>query len=1228
MRTYRFIWFTVAFLASAAVEGQTQPWARTFSRDPVQEFVSIDTGPDGYVVAVTTGNSLGPCAAFFDRIGKPTGVHCTGAGGMAEIAAASDGGAYLIFRDFVEGRIQLRVLRLRKDGTLSWARNYDLPFHTSRAIGVADGGVVMAGNLNLAEKSGFLQSGIAKVSPAGDLEWMTIIDFSGAESIADVERTTDGYVVAGRSDAGAYVMAFDERGQRRWQRVIRDQTVPDALTVLPAGHIVVTGLKWSGVENSFWVGTLDRTGRVLSERLARPPRRGESMRVVSSRDGGFTMVGVDFDDETRTREYHIWSARADGSIASYRTYWIPYRLSAVGAGFDTGAILAIFAETLTLASVGPSAALSSCFDVMSERSTRLEKAAITPISAIVQVNRAPAASTTRWDLPATKPFALQERPCAIPKTVPWASSPAVAAPAALIERDRAVDAENNAIMARAAAFLVQGKFGELERTAEEYRRSRRLTGSGTPALALFYDGLTVSRPEFGSEQQHVALLERWRTSEPRSAAAANATALAYFNYAWDARGGGFANTVTESGAKRYEELKAIAARIVRDSAAFAAHDPDYHTTRVKLASADSCATFKELAYDRPIGAMAYPQFFRATAFYFLPRWCGTPDEYVAFAEYAAEATRERLGDAMYGLLAWDAAAREPDVPFLATFRFDWARVVRAFRDYHARFPDWLFGYHRLASLAYMAGDRATARQLFAMPQLAWSEAAKLVWDRTRYDAVRKWAAEEPLEKFMTAPPKPGPAPAGPSGWIAQTGFAWPTMLLRNRITLRDGVAPPSNSFFVQTPTGPKVVSSLGHFDRRGGFYPYELEGLPVTALRARLVRWDAEVASEGRRTIQLTPNLMKVPVQGHLKRGLVLTPHQPVPPGLHVLKPVADDPSLTDTGGGVTTYVVGCRPGVQPCQQAVYEANWFGEGVAFSDAVDPTHFYGSPVVSERGEVVAVVSGTYRGTAVPKWSENFGAFAATETIGEVLSRVETETAAGGSTFIGRPVHEWPPVLLLSEVTLRNGTTVRGINAFVVRTASGTVAISTARPVHDHIRPANAPSYMPVMSKDFLPAVESWKLTVPGAQNGSVTATPLQSAASLSEAVVLRLPAGKPLGVEILTIRTDIPARGRVGRGEPVTILGCRESPSGCTPVLYSGFISSLGETKEASVGRSYIELDQEVDPGDVAGGPVLDARGLVLGVSLGGNRDLPGLPQRKNRVQAELVVDVLKQAGVQ
>src|SRR5882757_7674477 len=133
----------------------------------------------------------------------------------------------------------------------------------------------------------------------------------------------------------------------------------------------------------------------------------------------------------------------------------------------------------------------------------------------------------------------------------------------------------------AARILNEEKFVELDCLAGHARSGKERLPGGLWKIHLLYLGLRqpVPYPVHATQEDWTDLLQRlqsWAKARPESITARVALALAYLDYASDARGSGYANTVGESGWKLFGERTAEARRILEEASKLAAKCPEWY----------------------------------------------------------------------------------------------------------------------------------------------------------------------------------------------------------------------------------------------------------------------------------------------------------------------------------------------------------------------------------------------------------------------------------------------------------------------------------------------------------------------------------------------------------------------------------------------------------------------------------------------------------------------------
>jgi len=143
----------------------------------------------------------------------------------------------------------------------------------------------------------------------------------------------------------------------------------------------------------------------------------------------------------------------------------------------------------------------------------------------------------------------------------------------------------------------QKRFRELDCIADAERISKARFAGGRWKLNIFYWALV--QPEGHATEQdwstHLKMLNRWVSAKPSSVTARVALAGAYTNYAWEARGSDYTDTVTKSGWKLFAQRIDKAREILEEASTLKAKCPHWYVVMQRVALAESWGLAKATA---------------------------------------------------------------------------------------------------------------------------------------------------------------------------------------------------------------------------------------------------------------------------------------------------------------------------------------------------------------------------------------------------------------------------------------------------------------------------------------------------------------------------------------------------------------------------------------------------------------------------------------------------------
>jgi hypothetical protein len=229
-------------------------------------------------------------------------------------------------------------------------------------------------------------------------------------------------------------------------------------------------------------------------------------------------------------------------------------------------------------------------------------------------------------------------------------------------------------------------------------------------IHLLYLGLRqpVPYPVHATQEDWTDLIQRlqkWVKARPESITARVALAIAYTDYANDARGSGYASTVSKSGWKLSEERTAEARQILIDASTLTTKCPEWYVAMQMVSTnqgwsvTEARALFEEANKFEP----EYYTYARDLASYLLPKWSGGPKDTEKFVQEIADRTGGDKGDILYFQVAaanYVICGCGSDNPHLS-----WDRIKRGFEASEKNYGVSMENLNRIAYLASYFGDR-------------------------------------------------------------------------------------------------------------------------------------------------------------------------------------------------------------------------------------------------------------------------------------------------------------------------------------------------------------------------------------------------------------------------------------------------------------------------------------------------------------------------------------------
>lgn len=302
-------------------------------------------------------------------------------------------------------------------------------------------------------------------------------------------------------------------------------------------------------------------------------------------------------------------------------------------------------------------------------------------------------------------------------------------------------------------------FVGLEALAAHLRQSKETLDGGTWLLSTFYDQAIRVPKEEPEQQAAMDFYERWAKEHPESITAQVCLARALTRYAWNARGSGWANTVTDEGWRLFEERLARAWTVLEGAEDLAEKCPGWTEAAqtVALGQGWETADYFKMVDAAIAQEPTYGRYYTNACYYLFPRWYGETGDFEKWIAQQADHAPADHRDWQYARLVWMADRNQMASEMVfAPGRLDWNRTQRGFEIWLQQDPDNLMVRLQYLRLALLANDRAMAR---AQLDLIGGQYFPAMWkDEAQFEAARQFAYADGVNPLLAKKSKPVAAP--------------------------------------------------------------------------------------------------------------------------------------------------------------------------------------------------------------------------------------------------------------------------------------------------------------------------------------------------------------------------------------------------------------------------------------------------------------------------------------
>jgi hypothetical protein len=323
---------------------------------------------------------------------------------------------------------------------------------------------------------------------------------------------------------------------------------------------------------------------------------------------------------------------------------------------------------------------------------------------------------------------------------PEAASNRLADP--VIAEDESMTAKAR-IVSQASELLKQCNYRALDAMAGQLRRAGKTFARGEWPIVFFFAGV-AELPKGSTDadwQARIHALRDWFEQDPDCVTPRIALARGLYEYAWEARGEGWASEVTNDGWRLFGERITEAHRILYAAETLGQICPVYYSTRLRVALVDGTSRDEyEDLFKKSVEAFpTFAPFYFTKAYYLLPRWHGEEGEWEQFAATTADRLGGEDGDVLYAQFVWAMHDNRVFGNILKESAVEWPRAKRGFEALCCRYPNSISAPSEYCSISGFApkGARGLMRSLF--PRLG-NRVDLTVWKTTeRFAEDRAWA---------------------------------------------------------------------------------------------------------------------------------------------------------------------------------------------------------------------------------------------------------------------------------------------------------------------------------------------------------------------------------------------------------------------------------------------------------------------------------------------------------
>lgn len=248
----------------------------------------------------------------------------------------------------------------------------------------------------------------------------------------------------------------------------------------------------------------------------------------------------------------------------------------------------------------------------------------------------------------------------------------------------------------------------LERDVNEWNIPTCVLDDGRHRLIALLPGYSKLFEEEADWSNSLYKVRKLREKFPQSAFSALAEANYWRDYAWVARGRGYASSVSPDAWKLFRERLEKSEKILIETKPYSAELPPWYSLMINVQSAlgrpedERNKTFLE-------GAEKFKNFtdtYITMMSYLTPQWGGNWEAVDSLVSWAVENTKGTEGTLMYARL-YSNLPLPSGVKLFGDTRAEWPKMKKGYEDLMKRYPASKWNLNNFARYACLANDKST-----------------------------------------------------------------------------------------------------------------------------------------------------------------------------------------------------------------------------------------------------------------------------------------------------------------------------------------------------------------------------------------------------------------------------------------------------------------------------------------------------------------------------------------